>query len=60
MNLLLSCHYCFCHKNVVCFIHLLHVFKCTPEIFYKEANTMNPDQTAPFGEESDLGPYCLQ
>ena len=24
-----------------------------------EANTMNPDQTAPW-EQSDLGPYCLQ
>ena len=25
--------------------------------FIIEANTMNPDQTAP---KSDLGPYCLQ
>ena len=21
---------------------------------------MNPDQTAPKGEQSDLGPYCMQ
>ena len=27
--------------------------------FIMEANTMNPDQTAPW-EQSDLGPYCLQ
>ena len=27
--------------------------------FVMEANTMNPDQTAP-KEQSDLGPYCLQ
>ena len=25
-----------------------------------EANKMNPDQTAPKGEQSDLGSYCLQ
>ena len=25
-----------------------------------EANTMNPDQTAPKMEQSDLGPCCLQ
>ena len=25
-----------------------------------EANTMDPDQTAPLWEQSDLGPYCLQ
>ena len=28
--------------------------------FIMEANNMNPDQTAPKGEQSDLGPYCLQ
>ena len=30
--------------------------------FIIEANTMNPDQTAPLGswKQSDLGPYCLQ
>ena len=27
--------------------------------FIMEANTLNPDQTAP-KEQSDLGPYCLQ
>ena len=27
--------------------------------FIMEANTMNPDRTAPL-EQSDLGPYCLQ
>ena len=20
----------FCHKNVVCFLHMLHIFKCIP------------------------------
>ena len=25
-----------------------------------EASNMNPDQTAPKREQSDLGPYCLQ
>ena len=27
--------------------------------FFKEATSMNPDQTA-HKEQSDLGPYCLQ
>ena len=27
--------------------------------FVMKANTMHPDQIAPY-EESDLGPYCLQ
>ena len=38
----------FCPENVVCFICLLHIFKCTSD-FNMEANTMNPDQTAPHG-----------
>ena len=28
--------------------------------FITEANTTNPDQTAPNWEQSDLGPYCSQ
>ena len=28
-------------------------------IFIMKANTVNPDQTAPW-EQSDQGPYCLQ
>ena len=28
--------------------------------FIMEANTMNPDKTAPFVQQSELGPYCLQ
>ena len=28
--------------------------------FKMKANTKNPDQTAPYWEQSDLGPYCLQ
>ena len=35
----------FCHKKVVCFLCLLHIFKCTSDLK---------------GEQSDLGPYCLQ
>ena len=27
--------------------------------FIMVADTMNPDQTAPKGEQCDLGPYCL-
>ena len=27
---------------------------------FTEANNMNPDQNAPQGEQSDLGPFCLQ
>ena len=25
-----------------------------------QANSVDPDQTAPRGEQSDLGPHCLQ
>ena len=28
--------------------------------FCFESNNVNPDQTAPKGEQSDLGPYCLK
>ena len=31
MMLTLSCQYIFCPENVVCFLHLLHVFKCTSD-----------------------------
>ena len=41
--------------NIVYFLHLLH-FRLE---FFMEANSMNPDQTAP-RKRSDLGPYCLQ
>ena len=27
--------------------------------FFMEANNINPDQTAPRGEQCDLGSYCL-
>ena len=37
----------FCYKKIVCLLCLLHIFKWTTENFYQEANTMNPDQTAP-------------
>ena len=40
----------FCSENVVCFLRLLHVFKCTSLVM--EVNTLNPDQT-------DLGSYYL-
>ena len=37
-------------KQNVCFLHLLHIFKCTSDwIFFMQANTMYPDQTAPLG-----------
>ena len=42
----LSCQY-FCPENVVCLIHLPHVFKGLKNGFTMEASTMNPDQTAP-------------
>ena len=37
----------FCTENVVCLLHLLLIFKCTPpkNKFIMEANTMNSDQT---------------
>ena len=43
-------------ENVVCLLHLLHIFKCTPDYFYQGSHhyeVMNPDQTA--REQSDLG-----
>ena len=36
----------FCPENVVCFLHLLNIFKSTQKSFTFEANTSNPDQTA--------------
>ena len=45
-------------ENVACFLPLLHIQVHSRLDFSMEANTMNPDQTAPL--ESDLGPYCLQ
>ena len=37
----------FVPESVICFLRLLHITKCTPGIFFLDANTMNPDQTAP-------------
>ena len=50
--------YIFSPENV-CLLPLLHILRCTQTNLITEANTMNPDQTAP-KEHSDLGPYCLQ
>ena len=60
-NLILNTPIFFCSENVVCWLHLLHIFKCPSDyIFSIEVNNMIPDQTAPPKEQSDLGPYCLQ
>ena len=44
--------YFFCPENVVCLLHLLHIFciqvHFSPDLII-EAITMNPDQTAPKG-----------
>ena len=41
-------HYYFLFENVVCFLHLLDVFKCTSRLYFiMEGKNMNPDQTAP-------------
>ena len=48
----------FCPENVVCFLCLLHIFKCNCILdFFMEVNNMNPDQTAP---QSDLDRFYLQ
>ena len=39
----------FLFENVVCFLHLMHIIKCTTDYFSLETNTMDPDQTAPVG-----------
>ena len=49
----------FCPEIVVCLLHPLHIIKCTTDYVIMDAN-MNPDQTGPAREQSDLGPYCLQ
>ena len=36
-----------CPEKVVCFLHLLHIFVHFRLDFIMEANTMDPDQTAP-------------
>ena len=48
----------FCPENFDCSFCQLHRFKCTQTTFIPEANTINPDQTAP-NEQSDLGSYVL-
>ena len=51
----------FCHKNVICLLGLLQIFKnALQKNFTMEANIMNPDQIAPPQKQSDLGPKCLQ
>ena len=47
-------HDYFSPENGVCFLRLLHIFKCTMDkgcfvnvLFFMEVNYMNPDQTAP-------------
>ena len=39
----------FCPENVVCFLHLLHIFMFFRLDSFLELNNMNPDQTAPEG-----------
>ena len=48
----------FCPDNAVCLLRLLHIQVHLKLDFIMEANTMNPDQTAP-KEQSDLGTCCL-
>ena len=45
----------FCSENAVCLLHLLHIFKCTPEHFYHGSK-----QYEFLLEQSDPDPYCLQ
>ena len=33
----------YCPENVVYFLHLLNILKCTRIDFFTEANNMNPD-----------------
>ena len=51
---MVSCmSYHFCHENVVCLSSLLHIYsKAQTNTSTLEANTMNPDQTAPKGAGS--------
>ena len=47
--ILLSQHI-FGPENVICLLHLLHIFKCTSEFrldFFMEANNMDPDLDLP-------------
>ena len=39
----------FCSENFVCFLCLLHIFRCTSGYFCSLK-----------GKQFDLGPYCLQ
>ena len=49
----------FCPENVCFFLRLLHIQKHFRLLLIMEANTTDPDQTAP-KEQSDQGLYCLQ
>ena len=50
----------FCPENVVCLLTSAAYIQAHSRLdLIMEANTMNPDQTAPW-EQSDLGSYCLQ
>ena len=46
----------FCPENV-CFLHLMHIFKfISDDIFFMEANNMNPDETTP--KQGSKGAVC--
>ena len=47
-----SCYF-LCPDNIVCLLCLLHISLRTN--FIMEANTMNPDQTAPLEFECNIG-----
>ena len=53
----------FCPENVVCFnvccIYCIYSSALQTKLFSRSKN-MNPDQTAPKEQQSDLGQYCLQ
>ena len=42
-------------ENVVCLCRLLNILADFSNLFCIQANSVDPDQTAP-----DLGPHCLQ
>ena len=48
-------------ENVVCLCCLLNILAdFLKKYFCIQANSVDPDQTAPKEEQSDLGPRCLQ
>ena len=60
INVLTFIQALFFPENVVCFLHLLHISKCTSDKKFSWKQIIWTLIRRLLREQSDLGPYCLQ